>query len=185
MEEGQQGGAEDVVGPRTPEALVVLPEDGHQLVGDHLAQVLIRAVEDVEAHRPVAQRRIDQDDPIPLAVGNAFEEVADQVALGVNHGDPAAGQDVVEGEVQDQGALAAAGRPTDVDVLAAVGLGDQDRRRRRPLAQTEHLSRGRADPGRRQADGRDLESLGGNRKVEERGQLIRDEHVASGRRRSA
>ena len=65
-----------------------------------------------------------------------------------------------------------------MDVLAAVGLGDPDRRRRRPVAEAQDLAGGRTDPRRSQPHRRDLNRLGRDRQVEEPRELVGDEHVA-------
>ncbi len=57
---------------------------------------------------------------------NPFEQVADEVALGVDHADANPGLDVLEGEIQQQRALAAAGGTGCPQVLPPVGLSDAD-----------------------------------------------------------
>ena len=94
-EKRKQRSTEHVVSPRPPEALEVLAKDRDHAVGDELALTRIIALEDVESDRSLANRRIDQHDTVRVARGNALQQLADEVALGVDDADSDAGLDVL------------------------------------------------------------------------------------------
>jgi hypothetical protein len=86
---------EHVVSPRPPEALEVLAKDRDHTVGDELALTRVVALEDVEPDRALARRRIKQDDAIRVLGRDALEQVADEVALGIDDTDSDTGLDVL------------------------------------------------------------------------------------------
>src|SRR5207237_8671509 len=102
--------------------------EGGGAVADHRVFVQIGVVEHIESGRAVAVRGVDQRQARRRLVGNALEQRTDQVALGVDDANPAARLDVCQREVQQERALAAAGRAEDVNVLAAIRLGEGDGR---------------------------------------------------------
>ena len=138
-EQGEHRGPQDVVRSWTPKALEGLAEDADHRVRDQLAFVGLVAVQDVEAERAVTLGRVEQHQPILMRAWDSLEEIADQIALGINHTDTNAGLDVLQGEVHEQGAFAAPSRTDHPEVLAAIALRDMDRRALRVL-QTGELA---------------------------------------------
>ena len=141
-EQGEQGGAQDVVGARPPEALVDAAEDPDQLVDD---QVVVGAFEHVQAGRGGIER-IEQIDPVFEPGRDPLEDLLDQIALGVDHDRAAARLEVGEREPGDQRRLADPGRAEQVQVVA--GVGDRERDRLAARGEPERL------PARGEAGGR-------------------------------
>ena len=79
-----------------------------------------RVVERVEAGR-VGLVGVDEDDPVGVGGGQPVEDVGDQVAARVDDHGAAAGFDVAEDHVEQQGGFADAGLADHVHVLAGVG----------------------------------------------------------------
>ena len=126
LEQRQEAGAEDVVGARSPEALVDAAEDPDQLIDD---EVVVGALEHVQAGR-LRVERIEHIDPLLAAVGDAGEDLLDQVALRIDHDRAAASVEIVEHEPRDQRRLADPGRAEQVQVVARVGDREHNRARR-------------------------------------------------------
>src|SRR5438132_12867349 len=106
-----------------------------------------------------------------MAVRDPLQQVAYQVTLRVKDADSNPCLDVLERQIQQQCALAAAGRSEDVHVVSAVRLGDSSGFPCRALQAAEDAAiRGqwpvwtKPDPGR-------IHWNCGNRQVEELGQL--------------
>src|SRR5712691_2752658 len=124
-EKGEQRSAEYVIGSRSPESLEALAEDRDHAVGHELALSRIIALEDVQSYRSLANRRIDQHDTVRVPRGNALQQLADEVPLGIDDANAdAAVVDVLQRQVQKQRALADSGRAKNVNVLAPVLLTD-------------------------------------------------------------
>ena len=75
-------------------------------------------------------------------LGEAVQQVGDEVAFGVDHHHPTAGGDVVQGEVGDQGRFARPGGPQQVEVVAGVGGRQPDRSGWAQLAVPQQLAVG-------------------------------------------
>lgn len=84
-------------------------------------------LEDLQTDRALPQGRIKQNLTILVRNRDPLQQVADQVALGVDHADADPGLNVLEGEIQEQRALAAGGGAGCPQVLPPVALGDADR----------------------------------------------------------
>src|SRR5450759_2938113 len=95
-EQRQHRRPQDVIGARAPEALIRLAEDGDQLIARDLVQIGILAVEDVEAHRPVAQGGVDELNAIPVPLRNPLQKRGHQVALGADDAHTAPGLEKAE-----------------------------------------------------------------------------------------
>jgi hypothetical protein len=102
---------EHVVDPWAPVGVPDAVQDPDQVVHD---QVGVAALQHVEGWGCVGLVRVQQHQPLQRPLRQALQQVADQVALGVDDHHPTAGLDVLQGEVADQGRLARPGRADQV-----------------------------------------------------------------------
>jgi hypothetical protein len=123
----------------------------------------------------LALRGIDQHNPIALVAWDSLKQVAYQVTLWVEDADSDPGLDVLERQIQQQCALAAAGRSEDVHVVSAVRLGDSSGFPGRALQAAEDAAIRRQRPVWTKPDPGRIHRNCGNRQVEELGQLFSDE----------
>ena len=102
-------------------------------------QVVVVAGERVEAWRRPGWSGSMRTSRSAIVAGSRSRTSSDQVALGVDDDDAAAGVDVVEDHVEQQGGLAGAGGAEHVHVLAGVGDLQRRPRGRRPAARPRTL----------------------------------------------
>ena len=100
----------------TPKAV----KHGQDLIGNQL-RVTGRASERVQADGPLRIRWIKNHNIAKPALRNASQNVVDELAFRVDDNHSPAGGHVLDDQVQENRALAGAGRPDDVQVLESVG----------------------------------------------------------------
>jgi hypothetical protein len=128
---------EHVVGARPPVGLEEAVEDPHQVID---RQVGICGVEDVHGRGRRVVVGVEDDHPPDRVLGQAIEDVVDQVALGVDHDRAPSCLCVLEDEVGKEGRLPRPGRPEHVGVLAGVGHCEPDGLAPAGLGVAQHLA---------------------------------------------
>ena len=152
LQEGEAGGAEDVVGAGSPELAEDAAEDAGDVVGDH---VVVGAgpvaLQHVQARRRRLVSGVEQHHLPRHVGGEAGEQVGDRVAFGVDEHHPAARLGVGEDLAGDQGGLPGAGGADDPQMMAGVSDGDADRAGHPGVAdpQRPDTGAGHRDGGRR------------------------------------
>ena len=170
-QQGQAGGAEDVVGAWSPVGGEDAAEDPNDVVD---GQVGVWPLEHVEDRRGVAVLGVEQHQPLGDLGGQPVEQVADEVAVGVDDDGAASGGDIVQHHVGDQGGLADAGRAKQVQVVAGVLRRERDRPGGAAVGVAEDLADGTQPGHRRDRPGRRPGQAGDgrvSRQVRQRGKL--------------
>ena len=110
---------QDVLGARSPGVGVEALEDGHDAVGGQLGVVPQRRQGVHPDWRP-AVGGIEHDDVVTARLGHPVENVADEIALGIDDDQPATGPQVGQDRRQHQVRLAGAGDAEQVTVVQRV-----------------------------------------------------------------
>ncbi len=122
--QGEDGGAQDVVGAGPPPGGEQAGHDADGVVGD---QVDVGAVQDVQRRRRCRVVGVDEHQPVQRPFGEPVEDLSDQVTFRVHREHTAAGVGVGEDHVRQQGRLSRPGLAEDVHVRAGVGDGERHR----------------------------------------------------------
>jgi hypothetical protein len=162
-QQGEAAGPQDVVDAGSPVGDPDAVQDADQVVDGQVGVVAFQGVQGGWGGPLVG---VQQHQPRQGPLGEPLEEVADEVAFGVDHHHPTAFGDVVEGEVGDQGRLARPGRPQQVDMVAGVRGREPDRPGRAEVGVAQRLAvlrqpgwggdgagAGPGQPGHRRVDG--------------------------------
>src|SRR2546425_11235397 len=104
-----------------------------------------------------------------MAAWDPFQQVGYQVTLRVENTDSNPGLDVLKRQIEEQRALAAAGRPEDVHVVSAVRLGGSSGFSGRALQAAEDAAIRRQRPIWTEPDPGRIHWNCGNRQVEDLG----------------
>jgi len=151
-EQGQAGGAENVVGARPPAGGEDAAEDPGDVVDDHVGVGAGPvALQDVQAGRRAMVLGVEQHHLARHLLGEAGDDVGDGVAFGVDEHHAAPGRGIGEDLPGDQGGLAGSGRPADPQVVTAVCDGQANRAGGAGVtdAQRPDVRAGKRDGGRR------------------------------------
>src|SRR5580700_5008289 len=112
--------------PGSPAVRPDVPQGGHDPVGDDGATVLWHPMQDVEADRPLKVGRVEIDQLVGAPAGDEGKGSLGQVAVRVKEGNAAIHGEVLAQEIENYSGLAGTGLPDDVEMSAAVIVGDAE-----------------------------------------------------------
>ena len=117
-----------------------MAEGRHDVVRDDGLEVVRHTGQRIEADRPLDVGRIDVNEVISTGARHEFEDGFGEVAMGIEQRDAGAGGEVLANEVEQQGTLAGAGLPDDVEVPAALVVAEHDKVARCEGANTQLMA---------------------------------------------